>query len=116
MVDNELERRRNELTEAVRAKTSERENPYPSKETRALVGRLQRAGDEGLFALRARVTSQLKSLIETLTVASVSECPRIASRVEQLRRLAGHEADEVIAHIEARAAELDQARHYFAIG
>jgi hypothetical protein len=30
--------------------------------------------------------------------------------------LAGHEADEVIAHIEARAAELDQARHYFAAG
>jgi hypothetical protein len=36
--------------------------------------------------------------------------------VEQLRRLAGHEADEVIAHIEARAAEPDQARHYFAVG
>jgi hypothetical protein len=36
--------------------------------------------------------------------------------VEQLRRFAGHKADEVIAHIEARAAEPDQARHYFAVG
>jgi hypothetical protein len=36
--------------------------------------------------------------------------------VEQLRQLAGHEAGEVIAHIEARAAERDLARHYFAVG
>lgn len=121
---NELERRRIHLAESVRAKTTEREEQlsresryYQSKqEIRALVDRLQRARDEDLFALRARVASQLKSLIETLTVASLGERPRIASRVEQLRRLAGHEADEVIAHIEERAAEPDQAHRYFAVG
>jgi DNA invertase Pin-like site-specific DNA recombinase len=121
---NELERRRTHLAESVRAKTTEREEQlsresryrHSKQEIRALVDRLQRAGDEDLFALRARVASQLKSLIETLAVASVGERPRIASRVEQLRRSVGRGAGDVIAHIEERAADPDQTRRYFAVG
>jgi hypothetical protein len=36
--------------------------------------------------------------------------------VEQLRRSVGRGAEDVIAHIEERAADPDQTRRYFAVG
>ena len=68
-----------------------------------------------MFPLRARVASQLKSLIGTLTVASVGERPLIMSRLEQLHR-SEEPGEDAIAHIEQRAAHLDQGCRYFSVG
>jgi hypothetical protein len=100
----------------IRAKTTELEQfasrasryHHSKQEIRDLVDGLQRAGDDDHFALRARVASQLKSLIGTLNVASVRERPLIMSRLKQLRRSENHGVENVIA--ERRAAHPDQAR------
>ena len=121
---NELERRRSELAEKLRARTTEHEQlasrelryHHSKQEIRTLVDRLQRVGDnDDMFALRARVASQLKSLIGTLTVASVGERPLIMSRLEQLHR-SEEPGEDAIAHIEQRAARPDQGRRYFSVG
>ena len=56
-----------------------------------------------------------KSLIGTLTVASVGERPLIMSRLEQLHR-SEEPGEDAIAHIEQRAAHLDQGCRYFSVG
>jgi DNA invertase Pin-like site-specific DNA recombinase len=120
----ELEARRGELLKRLQRKEREREAHASRKEQmrrskdeiRALISRLQEAGDDQLFKLRARVASHLKTLIGTLTVASVGERPLAEARLDRFRLMTGSEHQDIATHMSALAASPNQARRYFAVG
>jgi hypothetical protein len=120
---NEHGQRKAEIEAAIRNKTAElealasRDSRYRQsrEEIRTLIDRLQQPGNEDLYTLRARVASHLKSLINTLTVASIGEAPQTKLRLEQLRKMEGV-GEDIVAHVEQRAAHPDQSRRYFAVG
>jgi len=120
---DEHARRKADLEAAIQMKTSERDE-LDSRETRhrqskeeiaALIDRIQRAGGDDLYVLRAQVASQLKSLIETFTIASIGQAPQTRSRLDELRQIDGV-GEDILAHIEQVAARSDESRRYFALG
>jgi DNA invertase Pin-like site-specific DNA recombinase len=121
---NELESRRSELTKAVAAKRSELDElqsrqvqfSHSKSEIKALLDRLQSLDGGDTFELRAKIASQLRSLVDTLSVATVGERPRLAKLAEELRRSQGDGAEDVISHIERQARHPDQSRRHFAVG
>jgi len=120
---NELEQRRTELTKGLGTKSLEqqellsRESRYHrgKEEIRQLVEMLQSPSSEDLFKIRAKVASQLKALIDTLLVASIGESPRLRQSIDELKVIAAEGADDVIAHMEQRAAHPDQSKRYFSV-
>jgi len=121
---SELTQKQTELTRRLAAKAAEQQGLL-SQETRYqrsqeeishLVKRLQSPATEELFKLRAQIASQLKSLIETLLVASVGDRPRMQKSIDQLKGMAAGEAEDVIACMEQQAVHSDQSRRYFAVG
>ena len=121
---NDLDKRRTELSEEIKAKSAEQEDlltretryRHSKQEIKQLVDRLQMPASEELFKLRAQIASQLKVIVETLSVGSVGEQPRMSATIERLRKSAGSEAEDVVAHMEQLAAHPDQSRRYFAVG
>jgi DNA invertase Pin-like site-specific DNA recombinase len=122
---NELTDKHAELTRRVAVKTAEQQELL-SRETRyqrstqeigRLVGQLQSPATEELFKLRAQVSSQLKSLVETLLIAPLGDRPRMRKSIDRLKdsTIEG-EVDDVIAYMEQQAAHPDQSRRYFAVG
>jgi hypothetical protein len=121
---NELERKRTELARRVDAKNVEqidllsREARYSrsKEEIRQLVEQLQSPATVELFKLRAQIASQLKVFIETLSVATLGERPRIQKSIDYLRTTAAQDTGDVIAYMEQLVAHPDQCRRYFAVG
>jgi DNA invertase Pin-like site-specific DNA recombinase len=121
---NDLEGRRVKLSENLSFKSNEQQNLLSreksyrrsKEEIKQLVDRLQSPANEELFKLRAQIASQLRVLVETLSVGSLGERPRMRASMEYLRKTAGAEAEDVIAYMEQLAAHPDQSRRYFAVG
>jgi hypothetical protein len=121
---NELRFRQTELTQRLDAKAAEqqelssRESRYhrSKEEIGQLVARLQSPASEELFKLRAQIASQLKVLVETLFIGSIGDRPRTERAIEYLKATAADDAGDVIAHMEQKAAQPEQARRYFAVG
>lgn len=121
---NELEQRRSKLSKSIDAKSTEQQDllsrelryRHSKEEIRQLVDRLQSPANEELFKLRAQIASQLKVLVETLSVGSLGEQPRMRASIEHLRKTSGPEADDVVTYMEQLAAHPDQSRRYFALG
>lgn len=65
--------------------------------------------------LRARMALHLKSLIETLMVASIGEKPQADARLGRLLKMDGIDGD-VIDHVERLAMRPDRSRRPFAVG
>jgi len=85
------------------------------EEIRQLVEQLQSPATVELFKLRAQIASQLKVLIETLSVATLGERPRM-QKSDYLRTTAAQDTGDVIAYMEQLSALPDQCRRYFAVG
>jgi DNA invertase Pin-like site-specific DNA recombinase len=121
---NDLDKRRTELSEEIKAKSAEQEDllsretryRHSKQEIKQLVDRLQMPAKEELFKLRAQIASQLKVIVETLSVGSVGEQPRMSVAIERLRQSSGSETEDVVAHMEQLASHPDQSRRYFAVG
>ena len=122
---NELTDKHAELKRRVAVKTAEqqellgRETRYQrsTQEIRRLVEQLQSPATEELFKLRAQVSSQLKSLVETLLIAPLGDKPRMRKSIDRLKPSTFEgEANDVIAYMEQQATHLDQSRRYFAVG
>jgi DNA invertase Pin-like site-specific DNA recombinase len=121
---NELEQRRTELGERIKAKSAEqqdllsRESRYrhSKEEIRQLVRRVQGPTSEGSFKLRAQIASQLRVLILTLLIASLGTKPRLQASIDRLRRTRGSDAERAIAHMTRAAARPDLSRRYFTVG
>jgi hypothetical protein len=119
---NELQDRKAALSKGVEAKSAEqkellaREARYRQSkdEIRQLVQRLQGPADEETFKLRAQIASQLKALVQTLSVASLGTKPRLEASIECLRGIVGKEG--AITHMSRAAAHPDSSRRYFAVG
>jgi DNA invertase Pin-like site-specific DNA recombinase len=121
---NELSRRQTNLNLLLQAKESEqreflaRESRfYNSKdEIKQLVDQLQSPASDELFKLRAQIASRLKVLIDTLLVGPIGERPRMLKAIDQLKGETDGDWDDVIAHMEEKAAHPDQSRRFFAVG
>jgi hypothetical protein len=122
---NELTDKHAELTRRVAVKIAEQQEllgrearyQHSTQEIGRLVGQLQSPATEELFKLRAQVSSQLKSLVETLLIAPLGDRPRMRKSIDRLKALTIEgEADDVIAYIKQQAAHPDQSRRYFAVG
>jgi DNA invertase Pin-like site-specific DNA recombinase len=119
---NELEQRRTELSKGIDLKSAEqhdllsRETRYrqSKEEIRQLVDRLQSPANEELFKLRAQIASQLKVLVQTMSVASLGSKPRLEASIERLRCVTGKE--DAIAHMSRAAVHPNHSRRYFAVG
>jgi hypothetical protein len=118
----ELQARKATLSANVEAKSAEqkellgREARYRQSkdEIKTLVRRLQGPADEETFKLRAQIASQLKVLVQTLSVAPLGSKPRLEASIERLRGTAGKEG--AIAHMSQAAAHPDHSRRYIAVG
>lgn len=96
---------------------SERQRLSQSRdEITSLLQRLQNANQPDLFELRSKISSHLKSMIETLTVAPQGGQPRLTQIAQQTREAFGAEAADVAAHIARRAASPQQSLRYFSVG
>jgi DNA invertase Pin-like site-specific DNA recombinase len=121
---NELSEKQSELTKHLASKEAEQREFdvrdsrfYTSKEEiKTLVNMLQMPPSDELYKLRAQIASRLKVLVETLLVAPQGALPTMQRSIEQLEKLAGGEADQVVAHMQQLAAHPDQSRRYFAVG
>lgn len=118
---NELEQRRTELSKGIGVKSVEqhdllsRESRYQhsKEEIRQLVARLQGPANNGLFKLRAQIASQLKVLVQVLSVASVGSKPRLEASIERLQGVAGKEG--AVAYMRRAAVHPDRSERYFAV-
>jgi hypothetical protein len=121
---NDLESRRVELTKSFSLKSNEQQDLLSQEKTyrrskeeiKQLVERLQSPANEELFKLRAQIASQLRVLVETLSVGSLGEKPRMQKSIDYLKSTNAQGAGDVIAYIEQRAAHPDQSRRYFSVG
>jgi DNA invertase Pin-like site-specific DNA recombinase len=121
---NELEVRRTELNRAIAATRSQLEQvqsrqarlSQSKNEIKVLVDRLQNSNSSDHFELRAKVASHLRSVIDSLSIATLGEQPKITRIAEEVRQSLGDEAKDVADHIMARAQHPDQSRRYFAVG
>ena len=121
---NELTAKQADLTKHLESKEAEQRDFsarnsrfYTSREEiKALVSELQMPPSDELYKLRAQIASRLKVLVVTLSIAPQGTLPTMQRSIDQLKRMAGGEADDVIAHMEQIAAHPDQSRRYFAVG
>lgn len=96
---------------------SERQRLSQSRdEIKSLLQHLQNANQPDLFELRSKISSHLKSMIETLTVAPQGGQPRLTEIADETRRMFGTEATDVAAHIARRALSPQQSLRYFSVG
>jgi len=95
---NELQSRQDKLTAALATNTSELQESQSHEvqliqskgEVKQLIDRLQNTEAENSFELRAKIASQLRLLLDTFSVGTVGEAPkitRIAKELEQSFRL-----------------------------
>lgn len=121
---NELTSRKLQLDDRIASKEAEQRNFngrdlrfYTSREEiKELVKKLQMPPSDELYRLRAQIASRLKVLVETLLIAPQGALPAMQRSIEELKKIAGGEADEVVAHMQQLAARPDQSRRYFAVG
>jgi DNA invertase Pin-like site-specific DNA recombinase len=121
---NELDRRRVVLDLQIKDK-SEQHQELQSRETRyrrskeelkRLVDRLQSPASEELFRLRAQIASQLKVLIQTLSIGSLGMKPRLRASVERLWSSTGDKRDAAMDSMIQAIAEPRNSQRYFAVG
>jgi DNA invertase Pin-like site-specific DNA recombinase len=121
---NEFGQKQTELNGRFKAKVAEqqellsREAKYKrsKEEIRQLVARLQSPADEELFKLRAQIASQLKVLVQTLSIAPLGTKPRLEASIDRLRGSANPRAEGAIAHMERAASRPGHSRRYFSVG
>jgi len=90
---------------------------YTSREEiKELVKKLQLPPSEELYKLRAQIASRLKVLVETLLIAPQGALPAMQRTIQELQKITGEEADDVVTHMQQVAAHPDQSRRYFAVG
>ncbi len=120
----ELQARKDELAaqiaesrKAFEKLESERQMLSQSRdEIAGLLQRLQNANQPDLFELRSKLSSHLKSMIHTLTVAPQGGQPRLTKIAQNTREAFGADAADVAAHIARRAVTPEQALRYFSVG
>jgi hypothetical protein len=120
---NDLEKRRATLSEGIKLKSEEqqellsREKSYvrSKEEIRQLVGQLQDSEIDELFKIRAQIASQLKVLVQTLSIASLGAKPRLLRSINQLRRSGKRGADDAMAHMGRAATHPQYSRRYFSV-
>lgn len=120
----ELQARKDELAariltsrKVVEELESERERLSQSRdEIKGLVQRLQNANQPDLFDLRSKISSHLKSMIHSLTVAPQGGQPRLFKIAEETRERFGDEAAQVADRIARRAISPEQTLRYFSVG
>jgi DNA invertase Pin-like site-specific DNA recombinase len=121
---NELTQRQAELAARLKSRTKEHEDLLMRKtrlhrsreEIRQLVARLQSPADEELFKLRAQIASQLKVLVQTLSIAPLGTKPRLEASIDRLRGSTDRRAEGAIAHMDRAASHPDNSRRYFSVG
>lgn len=121
---NELEERRSQLQSRLEEKAAEQdaktylERRYRQSvdEIKQLIDRLHDSTDTELFKLRAQVSSELKTLVETLLVGSVGERPKMIAAIEEAKRGAYGVDSDVLTYMEEMASHPDQRRRFFVIG
>ena len=86
------------------------------RKIKKIIERLQNTEADDSFDLRARIAAQLRLLLDSLTVASLGEAPKVARIAEELERSYGSEANDVVDHLNRRANDPQQSRRSFAIG
>jgi hypothetical protein len=119
----EQDARRTELSQRLSSKEKElesaasrREQMQRSKEElRSLIERLRDTSDDQLFKLRARVSAHMKTLINSLTLASVGERPLTKAKMEKLHQLVENHHGDVVSHVEAVSDSREQDRRYFSV-
>lgn len=121
---NELTAKKAQLDGRLIAKEAE-QREFADRETRFkksreeikdLVSGLQSPPSDELYKLRAQIASRLKVLVETLLIAPKGSLPIMNRSIEELTKLAGEEAEDVVAHMRQLAARPDQSHRYFAVG
>jgi DNA invertase Pin-like site-specific DNA recombinase len=121
---NELTAKKAQLQSRLIAKASQqrefadRESRFERsrEEIKDLVGRLQFPPSEELYKLRAQIASRLKVLVETLLIAPKGSLPIMNHSIEELTKMAGEKAQDVITQMQQLAAQPEQSRRYFAVG
>lgn len=121
---NELTARQTVLREHLASKEAEQRDFggrdlrfYTSREEiKELVKKLQLPPSEELYKLRAQIASRLKVLVETLLIAPQGALPAMQRTIQELQKITGEEADDVVAHMQQVAVHPDQSRRYFAVG
>ncbi|WP_245315131.1 zinc ribbon domain-containing protein, partial [Bradyrhizobium yuanmingense] len=121
---NELTAKKAQLESRLIAKESEqrefadRESRFElsREEIKDLVGRLQFPPSEELYKLRAQIASRLKVLVETLLIAPKGSLPIMSHSIEELKKMAGEKAEDVITRMQQLTAQPEQSRRYFAVG
>lgn len=121
---NELQVRRDELTATLATKTLKFQETQSHEvqigqskdEIKTLVERLQNTEAQNSFELRAKVASQLKLLLDSLSVGTCGEAPKIMRTAKELEQIHGSEANDVVEHLNQRASDPQQSRRYFAAG
>lgn len=120
----ELQARKDELAAQILASRkvveeleSERERLSQSREEiKSLVQRLQNDNQPDLFDLRSKISSHLKSMIHSLTVAPQGGQPRLLDIAADTRERFGDEAAQVADQIARRAISPEQTLRYFSVG
>lgn len=120
----ELQTRKDELTALIaesrkemdRVEAQRQRISQSSDEIKNLLHRLQNANQPDLFELRSKIASHLKSMIESLTVAPQGEKLRLTKIAGETREAFKAEAEDIVAHIERRAALPRQSLPYFSVG
>jgi DNA invertase Pin-like site-specific DNA recombinase len=121
---NELTAKQAELSKRLAVKEAEQQD-FNARESRfymsreeikSLVKKLQMPPSDELYKLRAQIASRLKVLVETLLIAPRGVLPTMQRSIEELQKITGGEANDVIDHMQQLAAHPDQSRRYFAVG
>lgn len=88
---------------------------YRSKdEIKSLLAKLQSTPADRLFKLRAQIASRLKTLVQTISVATLGDRPLVQRTIEFLEQQP--DSEDVVFHLKERLNERDAARRYFAVG
>jgi chromosome segregation ATPase len=121
---NELGQKQAELNRRLKDKTAERQELLSREakyqrskdEIRQLVARLQSPADDELYKLRAQIASQLKVLVQTLSIAPLGSKPRLEASIDRLRGSADPRAEDAIEHMSRRATRPSNSQRYFSVG
>lgn len=79
-----------------------------------LLERLQGPSGAELYKLRAQIASRLKNLVQTISVATLGERPKLERTIEFLEQQSVSEG--LISRLMERLKDRDAARRYFAVG
>lgn len=118
----ELQQRHASLSQKIASKEAEQQTLlsrevvfYRSKDQiKSLLSKLRNTPTDRLFKLRAQIASRLKSLVQTIIVATLGDKPKLQRAIEFLEQQPNSE--DVISHLKERLSEHDAARRYFAVG